>query len=424
MKKIEGKLPTKPKNAIQNEDKTEQTIREVIVEKKVGFNTLEVIIIAIIALIFGGILGFALSYTHRPLSNSFSSASELSEIEKVYNSILSNYHSDLNKEELTAAAIKGMLDSLNDPYSSYIDNSSTEEFDEQIYGYYIGIGADILANNDGTYTVTSVYPDSPCNQAGIEMGDIILKYNGKNVSDMTLEELSNEIRDKLDTTLILTIKHAEEIKELTLTRARIDLSSVYSNIIEKSDKRIGYINITSFASNTYSQFKEHLDNLNNENIDSLIIDVRNNLGGQLDSAKEIASLFLEKNKIIYQLNTKGLKEPIYSTGEKIFDKPVSIIINNGSASASEILTAALKESFGATVVGSNSYGKGMIQESYKLSTGSTIKYTIQEWLTPTGNSINGVGITPDIEQNSDMTYDGTVENDLQIQAAINDIIKK
>lgn len=220
--------------------------------------------------------------------------------------------------------------------------------------------------------------------------------------------------------MTLTLRRGEEEFEVTITRDRIDLISVTSQIFEKDDKRIGYIKVTNFASNTFNQFQTALNELKENDIESLIIDVRDNLGGQLEVATQIASLFLTKDKVVYQLNTNGIIQPIYSTGPGSFQKPITVLINGATASASEVLAIALQESADATVIGTTSYGKGTIQESYKLSTGATIKFTVQEWLSPNGNTVNEVGVKPDIEvsETENPGETDTLETDTVLQTAI------
>ena len=430
MKKDEKKKKKPKSNLLKRKQKEKQEqipesdveVREVIVEKKTGFNTIEVVLIAILALAFGGVVGVVLAYTAKPLSiiTNTDSPSDIQEVEKIYDNLLSKYYGEIDKQTLSDAAIKGMIEALNDPYSTYIDAENTDDFDEQIYGYYVGIGTEITLNDENQFEVTNIFENTPATDANIELHDIVVKVNNEDVSGKTVSDIGKLIQGEIGTNVTLTLQRGEEEFDVTITRDRIDLISVTSQIFEKDDKRIGYIKITNFASNTFNQFQTALNELEENDIESLIIDIRDNLGGQLEVATQIASLFLTKDKVVYQLNTNGIIQPIYSTGPGSFQKPITVLINGATASASEVLAIALQESADATVIGTTSYGKGTIQESYKLSTGATIKFTVQEWLSPNGNTVNEVGVKPDIEvsetENSGET--DTLETDTVLQTAI------
>ena len=415
-------LKRKQKEKQEQIPESDVEVREVIVEKKTGFNTIEVVLIAILALAFGGVVGVVLAYTAKPLSiiTNTDSPSDIQEVEKIYDNLLSKYYGEIDKQTLSDAAIKGMIEALNDPYSTYIDAENTDDFDEQIYGYYVGIGTEITLNDENQFEVTNIFENTPATDANIELHDIVVKVNNEDVSGKTVSDIGKLIQGEIGTNVTLTLRRGEEEFDVTITRDRIDLISVTSQIFEKDDKRIGYIKITNFASNTFNQFQTALNELEENDIESLIIDVRDNLGGQLEVATQIASLFLTKDKVVYQLNTNGIIQPIYSTGPGSFQKPITVLINGATASASEVLAIALQESADATVIGTTSYGKGTIQESYKLSTGASIKFTVQEWLSPNGNTVNEVGVEPDIEvsetENSGET--DTLETDTVLQTAI------
>ena len=415
-------LKRKQKEKQEQIPESDVEVREVIVEKKTGFNTIEVVLIAILALAFGGVVGVVLAYTAKPLSiiTNTDSPSDIQEVEKIYDNLLSKYYGEIDKQTLSDAAIKGMIEALNDPYSTYIDAENTDDFDEQIYGYYVGVGTEITLNDENQFEVTNIFENTPATDANIELHDIVVKVNNEDVSGKTVSDIGKLIQGEIGTDVTLTLRRGEEEFDVTITRDRIDLISVTSQIFEKDDKRIGYIKVTNFASNTFNQFQTALNKLEENDIESLIIDVRDNLGGQLEVATQIASLFLTKDKVVYQLNTNGIIQPIYSTGPGSFQKPITVLINGATASASEVLAIALQESADATVIGTTSYGKGTIQESYKLSTGASIKFTVQEWLSPNGNTVNEVGVKPDIEvsetENSGET--DTLETDTVLQTAI------
>lgn len=415
-------LKRKQKEKQEQIPESDVEVREVIVEKKTGFNTIEVVLIAILALAFGGVVGVVLAYTAKPLSiiTNTDSPSDIQEVEKIYDNLLSKYYGEIDKQTLSDAAIKGMIEALNDPYSTYIDAENTDDFDEQIYGYYVGVGTEITLNDENQFEVTNIFENTPATDANIELHDIVVKVNNEDISGKTVSDIGKLIQGEIGTNVTLTLRRDEAEFDVTITRDRIDLISVTSQIFEKDDKRIGYIKVTNFASNTFNQFQTALNELEENDIESLIIDVRDNLGGQLEVATQIASLFLTKDKVVYQLNTNGIIQPIYSTGPGSFQKPITVLINGATASASEVLAIALQESADATVIGTTSYGKGTIQESYKLSTGASIKFTVQEWLSPNGNTVNEVGVKPDIEvsETENPGETDTLETDTVLQTAI------
>lgn len=214
--------------------------------------------------------------------------------------------------------------------------------------------------------------------------------------------------------------------ELTITRDVVDIPSVNSKIIEGNNKSLGYISIDTFASNTYSQFKSNLTSLEKQKIDSLIIDVRNNPGGHLDQVEDILSLFFNKKTVLYQIETKGKTEKVYASSKKTRNYDVVVLINGSSASASEILASCFQENYKkATIIGTTSYGKGTVQKSLELSTGASLKYTTEKWLTSKGTWINDKGVVPDIvvEQSEEYMAAPSDDNDLQLQKALGVLTK-
>ena len=425
---------TNKKKAIKKEEKVEienndLEVREVVIERKVGFNYAEVIVIMIITLIIGGVIGSFISYIssgNKVINNVTKDVpSELKEFVSVYNDILDEYYEDIDKDELLEAGINGMLEFLDDDYSVYMDQEATEDFNEQVEGKYTGIGVEITQQEDKTVVVTDVFDNSPAFKAGLKIGDIFYKVDGKDVTGIKPDEISSMIKKSSDKKVELVMLRDGIEKSFALKLEEVELESVTSKIFEVNDKKIGYIKLSVFASNTYSQFEKKLLKLENDGIDSLVIDVRDNSGGYLSAVTSIASLFLENGKVVYQLDTKGVIEKIYSNTSTSRDYDIAVLINYNSASASEILAAAIQESYGGLVVGINSYGKGTVQKAYQLESGATVKYTIQKWLTPDGNWINEVGVTPDIEVELDGNYfeNPSDENDNQLQKALEELSK-
>lgn len=404
------------------EDDQNSSVREIIVEKKVGFNYLEVILIMIITLIIGGFLGgFVNQFVTKPTKQESSTVSdEFQEFLNTYEDIKENYYEEIDEGEMLNAGIKGMIDYLDDKYSVYMDEEETEEFNEQVEGKYVGIGTEIMQLEDGSVVVSNPFEGSPAAKAGLQAGDVIIRVNDTDVTGKTSSEVSNLIKKSTDSTVNITVRRDDEEKTFTIERETIEIESVDSSVFDVNDKKVGYIYISIFAANTDQQFEQALEDLEKDGIDSLVIDVRSNSGGYLDCVTEIASLFLGKGKVIYQLDTKGIVEKIYDETKTKRDYPIAVLINSSSASASEILAASLKESYGAEVVGVNSYGKGTVQRAYQLENGATVKYTIQKWLTPDGNWINEVGVEPTlrVEMNVDYYQNPSDETDNQLQEAL------
>lgn len=404
------------------EDEQNASVREIIVEKKVGFNYLEVILIMIITLIIGGFLGgFVNQFVTKPTKQESSTVSdEFQEFLNTYEDIKENYYEEIDEGEMLSAGIKGMIDYLGDKYSVYMDEEETEEFNEQVEGKYVGIGTEIMQLEDGSVVVSNPFEGSPAAKAGLQAGDVIIRVNDTDVTGKTSSEVSNLIKKSADSTVNITVRRDDEEKTFTIERETIEIESVDSSVFDVNDRKVGYIYVSIFAANTYQQFEQALEDLEEDGIDSLVIDVRSNSGGYLDCVTEIASLFLGKGKVIYQLDTKGIVEKVYDETKTKRDYPIAVLINSSSASASEILAASLKESYGAEVVGVNSYGKGTVQRAYQLENGATVKYTIQKWLTPDGNWINEVGVEPTlrVEMNVDYYQNPSDETDNQLQEAL------
>lgn len=415
-------LASKNKKTEKVEDVKTAEIREVIVEKQVGFNTLEVIIIMIIAVLFGALIGSVVTYSkgiRTEKSDLEEISSDLTEFVDTYNNILDNYYKKVDKDELLNAGIKGMMEYLNDSHSVYMDVEETSSFNEKVEGNYVGIGTEVSLVND-VISISSIFPDSPASKAGLEVGDIIKAVDNNDITGVTLTDVSALIKGAKGTTVKLTILRNEMLKDIVVIRDTVELTSVTSKLFETNNKKIGYLKIDVFAANTKEQFEKELESLEAKKIDSLILDVRDNPGGHLTQVSEMLSLFIEKGKILYQIETKGIKEPTYDWSKEKRTYPIVVLINHASASASEILASSLNESYGSKIVGVTSYGKGTVQKAYELKSGATIKYTTQRWLTPKGVCIDGIGVTPTVEIQLDKVYyeNPIEENDNQLQKAI------
>ena len=404
-------------------------IKEETTEKKRNtFNVIEVIVIMIITALFSAIVGGIVVYLKEDNSTTkiVSSRTDLQELVSTYDEIINQYYGDIDKTKLLEAGIQGMLMYLQDPYSGYMPLEETTSFKEELNGEFVGMGATISYDSEGNIIVMSLFENSPATKAGIQVGDIISKVGEENATGKTVTEVSNQIkRGEIGTKVEIEIIREGKTMDIEITRGKVIIPSVLKEVINQNNKKVGLIIITTFAQNTYTQFKEAYKELEKQGIDSIIVDVRSNAGGHLEVAEDIAKMFLPKNSTIYQLDIKGkvTSEKTKSSGEiKI---PVAVLVNQYSASASEILAGALKENIDAKVIGVTTFGKGTMQKVIPLASGASVKYTSGEWLTPNGNKVNGIGIEPTIivEDSEEYKISVTRENDNQLATALNELCK-
>ena len=430
----EPKKTTRKKVVEEVKEEVVEISPDVIVKKE-GFNLLEVILIMFITLVFGAMLGSGLTLArsnntpnnNNVVQNQTTLPNELKEFVETYNNIKDGYYEEVDKDKLLDAGIKGMIDFLGDKYSVYMDEEETKNFEEEVEGKYVGIATEIaikyLDEEDITkfdIIISRPFENGPAYKAGLRKDDKLLKVNDEDITNLPLTKVASKIKGIAGTKVKITVERDGEILDFNVTREEVELDSATSKMFEVGNKKIGYIKLDIFAANTANQFEKQLIKLESEKIDSLIVDVRDNSGGYLSTVTDIASMFLDKTKKIYQLDTRGKVESIYSKTATSRSYPITVLINEYSASASEILAGALLESYGADVVGVNSYGKGTVQQAYQLESGATVKYTIQKWLTPNGNWINEKGITPTVKIEQDLKYYDTLadEDDTQLQKAL------
>ncbi len=348
---------------------------------------------------------------------------ELEEIVDNYNYIIDNFYGEVNREELSKGAIKGMIESLGDKYTSFLDDEENERFNIQLKGYFTGLGLEIINNNNGDILIINVFEESPAFKAGLKTNDIIKKIDDIDLSGKTTLEFTDIVKQKKKTFNLL-IERGDETIETTLKKGVVQIKTVQSKVYEKDKKKIGYLKIELFAENTYDQFKKELELLETSKIDSLIIDLRYNTGGHLKIVDKIISLFLDTSHVIYQTKTKKELEKFYSSGLTTKEYPIVVIGNGESASASEVMIGALRDEYGAKFVGEQTYGKGTVQILNKISSHDQYKMTTKRWLTPKGDEIEGVGIKPDYEirQSEEYYIDFSEEKDAQLQKAIKVLI--
>lgn len=388
-------------------------------EKKITFNLIEVVIMILMTTLVVGVCSGIIVYKNSrnigSFTNRLAKTTYLNELEAAYNNIITNYVENVDEKDLVNAAIQGMYNYVGDPYTGYLDQEDTNDLTDRLNGYK-GIGVEITKIEEGIL-VANVFSEGPAAKAGLEQGDIIVKINGKDVTNSTAAEAQSLIKGTTKDKIEVSFLRGGITKTIEINVTNVDVPTIESNNFDG----IGYIKISSFSKKTPEQFENALKDLENEGINSLIIDIRNNGGGYLNAASDIAELFIEKGKNIYGLETKTATKFYSDSTKESRNYNVSILMNSASASASEILAAALKESYGATLLGTRSYGKGTVQETEELSSGGMIKYTTAYWLTPNGNKINGVGINPDIEITGSYINGMPYEEDTVLQTAINTV---
>lgn len=305
-----------------------------------------------------------------------------------YKEVTSDYYQDVDRKEIINSAIAGMMNYLNEPYTTYLDDNNTDILFNQLNGTYEGIGISIVDNK-----IISTVINSPADKAGILSGDILASINDIDVTSKNGSEITKIIRES-EGVIKLDIKRGDELLSFNLTSETLSVPSTEYRML---DNNIGYLKMDIFAENLPNEVRTSLERLEKDGMTKLIIDLRNDTGGYLDKAFEVASMFIKKGKIIYSLQDKSNKVDYKDTDNNSKDYPIVVLVNESTASAAEILASALKDSYGATLVGNTTFGKGKVQHAYKLDTGGMVKYTASNWLRPSGECIDGIGIDPDYE---------------------------
>lgn len=349
-------------------------------------------------------------------------------LSKIKSIIQKNYlwQDKIDETKLEEGAIAGYVEGLGDKYTEYISKDEMKEFTEDITGSFVGIGIYMVADEESQKII--VYypiPDSPAEKAGIKAGDIIVSVDGVEYGYEEFNIIADHIKGKAGTNVKLVIERDGKKMDFEIKREKIEINPITTKIL---DNKIGYLNLPSFDTDSADKFKEKVDELLKQDAESLIIDLRNNGGGIVDESTEIADYFLDKGKTIMTTkDNKNNEEVTTSKSNKIYDLPVVILVNENTASASEILTASLKDNGKAKVIGTKTYGKGVIQTVLTLSDGSGLKITTAEYFTPNGTEINEKGIEPDIKVELPDTvksvYSVSDDDDTQLKKAIEELKK-
>ena len=394
--------------------KNKRNKKKRIVKGKFTLDVLDLLIIIVVTVLVSSILtGFILNFQYRReisyLNSNNVKSEHITEFIDIYTEVVDNFYEEVDQKGMIEAALTGMMGYLEDNYSIYLDKEETSALSQTLDGSYDGIG--IVAYGNVVY---EIYENSPAEVAGLKAGDEIVEINGNEININNYEKITEYLKHDKDNEVVV-------IRDKTRKVFNVDIDKVYipstsESVIEKADQRIGYITISSFSANAAEDFQNSLLEITEEeDIHSLIIDVRNNTGGYLNSASNIASIFLKKGKVIYSLDSKDGIVSYKDKTKQTSNYKVVVLVNQVSASASEVLATALKDSYGATIVGMKTFGKGSVQTTKKYGD-AMIKYTSAKWLRPNGECVDGVGIKPDYEV--EVKIENNVMYDKQLDKAI------
>ena len=393
------------------------------------------IILALILAVGLSFAGFVVGLNQKLQVNNTSNQAEghLQEMEMLKGLIDENFLFDYEEKDLYDGSLKGMFANLGDPYTQYYTKEEFSKLMESIDGRYKGIGVLVQASKEGLIKVVQVFDDSPAKEAGMKAGDYITKVEGKEFTADQMEEAVALMKGDEDTTVNITIKRISDDKpegediDLAVDRRDVRVDTVDESIKEVDGKKIGYIHIKSFDDVTKEDFDKSYKKLKDGGIEGLVLDLRNNPGGSLDVCLDIADKFLDEGTIVTTKDKKGNVVTEESDAE-MDDIPMTVLVNENSASASEILSGALKDRKRAKVIGEKTFGKGIVQKLFPLNDGSGAKITISEYHTPSGAKINKVGVSPDIEATNDNPdleiKEENLDKDSQYQKALGELLKE
>lgn len=379
-----------------------------------GFNLKEVILIIVSTAIITSMTTGVILYNQNKLTKNITyqdlnQDTALKEFLNVYASLIDEYYEDVDKKAMLESAIGAMFNYLGEDYSTYMNKEETDALAKRLIGEYKGIGITVNMEN----TIVDFNEGGSAKEAGLLVGDKIIAING-NILGMEEEKQITSYVEKANVgdKLTISVTRGNETLNFDVVVKKLLIPAIQYKVL---DENIGYLGISTFSNTLNTQVKNALNNMESTGINSLIIDLRNNTGGYLSAAKDVASLFLEKGRIIYSLEEKGNTTEYKDETDEKRDYKIVVLFNEESASASEVLIAALKESYGAVTVGTKSYGKGKVQQTYTLEDGSMAKYTSAKWLTPNGTCVDKEGITPDYIVEVDKE---NLEVDNQLEKAI------
>lgn len=374
--------------------------------------------VLVVALAAGGVK----FVQHRQYNGVLSDSSHVQKIEYLEKMIDQEYLGEVDNAEMAEGIYAGLVYGLGDVYSRYYTADEYAQETASTDGAYAGIGVSIQKNKNGGVQIAECYEGGPGAEAGLQTGDVITAINDTDVTDMELSDVVSLIRENKDKTIVLTVfrENEEKSREISVDVTDVELPSVFGEML---DKKTGYIQITQFTGVTPQQYKDMFAELKDKGMERLVIDLRDNPGGLLTSVCDILREILPEGLIVYTEDKYGNREEENCDGKHQLDMPLAVLVNENSASASEIFAGAVQDHEVGTIVGITTYGKGVVQELRQLSDGSAVKLTVSNYYTPNGNSINKVGIKPDVEvklasellNKDEITH----EEDNQLQKALN-----
>ncbi|SCT05728.1 S41 family peptidase [Staphylococcus caeli] len=385
---------SKDTNELNNQHEEEKQTKYLNFKKsKLIWILIATILITAIVTVFATI---GISHWKSGLTND--QRSEVKKIEEVYRTLNNEYYKNQSSEKLSNAAIDGMVKELDDPYSDYMTKNETQSFNEDVSGDFVGIGAEMQKKND-KIEITSPMKQSPAEKAGLKPKDVVTKVDGKSIKGQPLEVIVKKVRGKQGTNVTLTIERGGQSHDIKIKRDKIHVKSVEY----KKHGNVGVFTINKFQSSTSAELKSAIIKAHKEGVRKIVLDLRNNPGGLLDEAVKMANIFIDKGETVLQLEKGKDKEAIKTSNDaskEAKDMDVSILVNKGSASASEVFTGAMKDHNKAKVYGSKTFGKGIVQTTHEFKDGSLLKFTNMKWLTPKAHYIHGKGIKPDVKIDS------------------------
>lgn len=343
----------------------------------------------------------------RRLAGLAGNASMEGKVKAIRSMIQEVYIGEVDEKTLQESMLKGYVAGLGDPYSSYFTKEETKEFNEMTSGEFSGVGA-ILNMNKDTQEVelVKIYKGYPADKAGLKAGDVVIKVDNTDVTGMTLQEVVSMIKGEKGTEVKITVTRGEGEEELTVTAVR-DTVQVQTVDYRMLENQIGYIQVTEFDAVTAEQYQKAMDDLTQQGMTGLVVDLRGNPGGSLDTVCQMLDTMLPEGLIVYMEDKSGARTEETSDAEHQFTKPLAVLVDGNSASASEIFAGAIQDYGIGKIVGTQTYGKGVVQQMFELKDGSSVKLTIAEYFTPKGRNINGKGITPDVKLEAPASGSGT-----------------
>ena len=349
--------------------------------------------------------------------------------EEIYNTIDEYYLNGIDNDKMKDGIYKGMVDSLGDPYTVYYNSEEYKQFTSSSSGTYSGIGVAVSQNvTTGAITIVKTFKKGSGEKEGMKPGDVIYKVEGKRIEGLELSKVVSMIKGEEGTFVKVTVLRDGKEIEFNLERKKLEVDTVNYRMEDRSGKKIGYISVSEFDEVTASQFKSAISELSKEGMEGLVIDLRDNPGGLLDVTCEMLDRMIKKGLLVYTVDKYGKRVDEDATDSDSFDKPVAILVNGNSASASEVFSGAMKDYKAATLVGTKTFGKGIVQSIVPFGDGTAMKVTVSKYYTPNGVNIHGTGIEPDVvvELSKDATKNGKYErkNDNQLDKALDVVVDK